>query len=331
MRIVLVILILGILLGAYLFYVRGGGVQPELGAPQVIERQGGARAYAWTQKAEMPTARTEVTAAVRDGKVYVIGGLDGFARTVATVEVYDTATDDWRSAPDLPEARHHAVAVTVGDTLYVIGGFTGTGFEPKPEVFALKVQGTWQRVVALPEARGALAAAVVDNRILVVGGVGPQGLANDLFVYEPALDAWTKKTPAPTRRDHLAAGALGGLLYVAGGREKSLSKNLSTLEVYDSASDTWHAGPGMPTARGGVAGAVFDGLFVVAGGEQPGGTFREVEAFDPVANDWLSLPPLPTPRHGLAAAAVGNTLYIIGGGKKPGLSVSGSNEALEAR
>ena len=77
------------------------------------------------------------------------------------------------------------MAVTVGDTLYVIGGFTGTEFEPKAEVFALKVQGTWQRVVALPEARGALAAAVVDNRILVVGGVGPQGLANDLFVYPP--------------------------------------------------------------------------------------------------------------------------------------------------
>ena len=195
----------------------------------------------------------------------------------------------------------------------------------------MTVQGTWQRVVALPEARGALAAAVVDNRILVVGGVGPQGLANDLFIYEPATDAWTKKTPAPTRRDHLTAGALGGLLYVAGGREESLSKNLSTLEVYDSASDTWHPGPGMPTARGGVAGAIFDGLFVVPGGEQPSGTFTEVEAFDPVANHWLSLPPLPTPRHGLAAAAVGNTLYIIGGGKKPGLSVSGSNEALEVR
>jgi hypothetical protein len=59
MRIVLVILILGIVLGAYLFYVRGGGVQPELGAPQVIERQGGARTYAWTRKVEMPTAATD--------------------------------------------------------------------------------------------------------------------------------------------------------------------------------------------------------------------------------------------------------------------------------
>jgi N-acetylneuraminic acid mutarotase len=84
----------------------------------------------------------------------------------------------------------------------------------------------------------------------------------------------------------------------------------------------------MPTPRGGIAGTVFDGLFVVAGGEQPTATHSEVEAFDPETRQWLSLPRLPTPRHGLAAVVLGDTLYVIGGGKRPGLSVSGSNEAL---
>lgn len=56
-----------------------------------------------------------------------------------------------------------------------------------------------------------------------------------------------------------------------------------------------------------------------------------MEAFDPEMNRWLSLPHLPTPRHGLSAVAAGNALYLIGGGKRPGLSVSGSNEALEIR
>ncbi len=81
----------------------------------------------------------------------------------------------------------------------------------------------------------------------------------------------------------------------------------------------------------GAAGRVFDDLFVVVGGEQPAGTFSEVEGFDPASSRWLSLSPLPTPRHGLAAAVLGNTLYAIGGGKRPGLSVSGANEALEVR
>ena len=111
-------------------YVQGTGGQPATSGPQTIERQGVARTYAWTQKAEMPTPRTEVTASVLHGKVYVIGGFDGSARTLATVEVYDPATDSWHSGPDLPEARHHAAAVTLEDTFYVIGGFAGPGFEP---------------------------------------------------------------------------------------------------------------------------------------------------------------------------------------------------------
>lgn len=36
--------------------------------------------------------------------------------------------------------------------------------------------------------------------------------------------------PAPTRRDHLAAAAVNGWLYVAGGREQTLSKNLATVD-----------------------------------------------------------------------------------------------------
>jgi N-acetylneuraminic acid mutarotase len=162
-----------------------------------------------------------------------------------------------------------------------------------------------------------------------VGGVGTEGLANELYVYDTAADRWEDRRPAPTRRDHLAAAAVHGQLYVAGGREQTLSKNLATLEVYDPATDTWSAGPEMPTARGGVAGAAFDGLFVVAGGERPGATHAEVEAFDPETRRWLSLPPLPTARHGLAAAVSGNVLYLIGGGKHPGLSVSDNVETLE--
>ncbi|MGH8651544.1 MAG: Kelch repeat-containing protein, partial [Gammaproteobacteria bacterium] len=250
MRTAVVILFLGVVVGAYLFYVRGMGVQPATSAPQTIERQDVARTYAWTQKAEMPTPRTEVSASVLRGKVYVIGGFDGSARTLATVEVYDPATDSWHSGPDLPEARHHAA---LEDTLYVIGGFAGPGLEPQADVFALKAQTKWQRLTPLPEARGALAAAVLDDRILVVGGIGPLGLASDLFAYEPAADSWTKKTPAPTRRDYLAAGALRGLFYVAGGRERSLSRNLAALESYDPIKDTWRTEPRLPTARGGAA------------------------------------------------------------------------------
>jgi N-acetylneuraminic acid mutarotase len=330
-RITLPILLI-ILVAGYLYYVRGVGIPPRASQPAVIERGGAARTYEWTAKAAMPTARSEVAAAALNGKIYVVGGFDGFGRTLPTVEAYEPATDTWQPGPSLPEGRHHAVAVSVGNSLYVIGGYSGLGFEPQATVFALDAQSAlWREVAPLPAARGAMAGAAADGRIYVAAGVGPDGLANDLFVYDAAQDRWALQAPAPTKRDHLTAAALGGFFYLAGGREKSLSKNLSALEIYDPAANTWRAGPAMPTARGGVAGATIGGLFVVVGGEQPTGTYQEVEAFDPAQGRWLPLPGLPTPRHGLAAVSMGDVLYAIGGGKKPGLSVSGTNEALQVR
>jgi N-acetylneuraminic acid mutarotase len=326
------LIVLIILVAGYLYYVRGVGIAPVESQPAVIEQGGTAKTYEWVAKAAMPTARSEVAAAAVGGKIYVIGGFDGFGRTLPTVEIYDPATDTWQSGPALPEGRHHAVAASLGNSLYAIGGYMGLGFEPKSEVFALDTQSAaWRKVAPLPSARGAMAGAALDGKIYVVAGVGPGGLANDLFVYDPAQDRWESKAAALSKRDHLAAGASRGLFFVAGGREKTLASVLPTLEIYDPVADGWRAGPSMPTARGGIAGAVLGGFFVVVGGEQPSATFKEVEAFDPDKNRWLSLPNLPTPRHGLAAVSVGNVLYAIGGGKKPGLSVSGTNEALQVR
>ncbi|MGH8472252.1 MAG: hypothetical protein ACREVJ_07340, partial [Gammaproteobacteria bacterium] len=70
MRTAWVILFVGVLLSAYLYYVRGIGVQPQISAPLMLERQGLRRTYAWSQKAPMPSPRSEVTAAVLQGRVY---------------------------------------------------------------------------------------------------------------------------------------------------------------------------------------------------------------------------------------------------------------------
>jgi hypothetical protein len=50
----------------------------------------------WTQKTSMPTARLLPATGVVDGKIYAIGGGVGISGPyLATVEVYDPATDAW--------------------------------------------------------------------------------------------------------------------------------------------------------------------------------------------------------------------------------------------
>ncbi|HKY61737.1 MAG TPA: hypothetical protein VJP59_12065, partial [Gemmatimonadota bacterium] len=146
--------------------------------------------------------------------------------------------------------------------------------------------------------------------------------------YDPEEDRWEPMPPLPTPREHLAAAALGGVVYVAGGRVGSLGSNLPTLEGFDTRSLTWEELPAMPTARGGIAAAAFGGRIHVLGGESPTGTFDRNEAFDPELRRWLPMAPLPTPRHGLGAAVVADRLYAVAGGPEPGFSVSAVVEAL---
>ena len=51
----------------------------------------------WLTRAPMPTARQEVAVAALGNQIVVIGGFGANAEAVATVEVYDVATDRWEA------------------------------------------------------------------------------------------------------------------------------------------------------------------------------------------------------------------------------------------
>ena len=79
----------------------------------------------WTQESDMPTSRHALTTSALDGKIYAIGGyvpgVSGYPG-VATVEVYDPATDTWTTAPDMPTGRFGPRSSVVDEKIYVIGG-----------------------------------------------------------------------------------------------------------------------------------------------------------------------------------------------------------------
>jgi hypothetical protein len=58
---------------------------------------------AWQTRASMPTARDYPGVAASGGKVYAIGGYDG--GPLATVEMYDPATNLWATETDLPTRK----------------------------------------------------------------------------------------------------------------------------------------------------------------------------------------------------------------------------------
>ncbi len=73
----------------------------------------------WSTAAPMPTARGGLSAAVVNGKIYAIGGINSGVR-LSTVEVYDPATNTWSAAASMLTPREILAAAAVNGKVYAI-------------------------------------------------------------------------------------------------------------------------------------------------------------------------------------------------------------------
>jgi N-acetylneuraminic acid mutarotase len=293
----------------------------------------------WTAVAPMPTPRTEVTAAVLNNDIYVIGGFDEFGQVTDTVEVYNIANNTWSTAAaPLPEPLHHTAAASYNGKIYVVGGYTAP-WSPINNLFIYDpVQNNWQEGRTMPTARGALNVNFVNGTLYAIGGSSDRPLDSN-EAYDPSSDTWTSKALMPTARHHAGSAVVDGKIFVIGGRISGSLENVSVNEAYDPEQDRWITDlEAMPSERSGIAAAAVIGSpanssnIYVFGGEEPSRTFNNNERYDVNTNTWTSEPPMPTARHGLAAVVIEeDKIYVIGGGPQPGLSVSSANEIFHVR
>ena len=294
----------------------------------------------WITRAPMITPRQEMPNVVLDGRIYLVGGFNEFGAATPLVEAYEPATDKWYELASLPLWMHHTAIAAANGKLYVLGGYVNDGFTASDRVFAYDpTTDTWEEKSSMPTARGAHVAVTVGDKIYVIGGEDINGPVGSEYedalatheLYDPATDSWTKLAPMPTPREHLAAAAIDGQIYVVGGRRQSgfSLTNRRILERYDPATDMWTSLAPMLTARGGLAAAALYGKLYVFGGEYftptGRGVFAQNEEYDPATDQWRAMAPMPLPRHGFGAVAVGDTIYVIGGGPQAGYSVSETN------
>ncbi len=333
---------IGIVVGAYLHYVQGWDwarlrrepavaffFPEDASATTTPIGQRGVGTH-WETVKPMPEPRADFGAAVLGNTIYVVGGVDGYFRTLSTALAYDIGADAWRPIARLPQAVHHPAVVSDGERIYVIGGLTGLASRPMDDVFAYDPQkDAWEQLGRLNDFRGASGAAALDGTVYVVGGVTTAGAGDAFEYYDPARSGWNGLKPMPTPRTHLAAAGAAGKIFAIGGRRGSIARNLATTEAYDPKSMTWEALPDMTVARSGHAVAALGGRVYAFGGETPEGTVAEVEVYDPAKKSWSTLPQaMPSPRHGIAAVAWKDRVYVIGGGRRKGLTVSDLHEVL---
>jgi len=238
----------------------------------------------WRARAPMPTARSGFAVAVFQNKIYVIGGTVGDSANLGftgATEVYDPATNSWKSNAAMPTPRADLCASVVNGKIYLIGGKEYWGDGPLyhevnvNEVYD-PVSNSWTTGSRIPIPVFGYASAVVDDKIYVFGGARQllEEFNNLSFVgsnqvYDAVNDMWSSGTGLPDAGSFAAAEATRGLtapkrVYVVGGFSQASYSNV--VHVYDSERDAWSAGASMLTARGYLGLAVVDDVLYAIGG-----------------------------------------------------------------
>ena len=176
----------------------------------------------------------------------------------------------------------------------------------------------WKKAAALPFARVESPAAVVDGKLYLFGGFTEDlEASNQVDVYDPASDSWTRKKDMPTRLTHLNPAIDGNTIWFAGGfKGKHPGPVTDEVWKYDIASDTWTAGPPLPERRAGGGLAVVERKLHYFGGYKAD---RDTNAGDHWSlsleggKDWQREADLPDPRGHVSAAVLDGKIYALGG------------------
>ena len=261
----------------------------------------------------MPTARDHGTAAVYNGKIYVMGGEGGQPaqqQPLAVVEAYDPAANTWASglAP-LPSPQRFigwSGTATLNGILYITAGTLVYGYDPQTN--------TWTTFNPLPVAAGGTTVAL--NGALYV--LAPQHTLQGTPAPQGNL-TWVEKAPMPVAVSAFGYAVLGDKIYVIGGNSGGV--DTTAVQRYTPAGNSWEVDTGhggslapLPAPRSfGFFCEVLSSKIHCMGGWQNGTYKGDHYIYDPASNTWTSGPALPQYPIGQFATVANNKIYVFGG------------------
>jgi N-acetylneuraminic acid mutarotase len=146
----------------------------------------------WSSTGSLATARrnhtaTLLTSGPNAGKVLVAGG-EGSTGTLASAELYDSATGTWSSTGSLATARrNHTATLLPNGKVLVAGGWSGSSMLASAELYD-PATGTWSSTGSLATARQSHTATLLaTGQVLVAGGSGSSGALSSAELFSSAI------------------------------------------------------------------------------------------------------------------------------------------------
>ena len=317
--------------------------------PLVSDRQRNSLRFStgeWMRKADMPTARSDFSTCVVDGKIFVIGGnlqleMDEYGdRSLSTVEMYDPETDTWEGKANMPTVRSDVSVSVVDGKIYAIGGSKQTKVQvprgytydteelPTVEMYDPTTD-TWTQKADMSTPRKTKT-CVVDGKIYAIGGwstANEQPQLEIVEIYDPATDTWAKAQSMNHARCSAAISVVNGEIYAMGGigwppnRDESgqylSSLYLSSVEMFNPKTNQWHEKTETSTPKADHSASVIDGKIYVMGGyfqeERKLKPLSTIEVYDPATDRWTQESDMLIGKFGHATEVIDGHIYILGG------------------
>lgn len=289
-------------------------------------------------------ARSGAGAAIAQGHVYLIGGING-AEFLQSMEyaplIKDGGIGPWKEGPKMNMDRGFTTAAVSGDWLYLLGGANGkNGINLLATVERAKIKpdgslGPWILEPKLMQTsrRGTVAVAY-NNHLYAMGGYSGIFLSTverAKINADGSLGPWIYEPNEMNDARYIHGAAIyGDTLYVVGGHNEATGGALNSVEYCkiktDGSVGPWRRTSPLNEARYLTTSAVVGDYLYVFGGFN-GKTYMQTVEKAKIEKDgslgpWQKIASLSVPREGMATTVSGNNIYLIGGSNSTGYLTS---------
>jgi DNA-binding beta-propeller fold protein YncE len=250
----------------------------------------------------LPVALHDAAAASDGRAAYLFGGGEPSRDEIVRVSAAGKPTTVGR----IPAPASDVAAAYLDGSFYVVGGYTGS--TPLATIVRWQPSGRAAVVARMPKPLRYAAVAAVDHRLVIAGGTSGVTASRDIYSFDPAGKRVHRLGSLPRPLTHAAASALGGTVYVLGGRGGSPGTQTRRIVAIDPATGSVRSAGSLPGALSDAGSATLGGSILLGGGRNASG--RAVDALleltprqpgDTASKPAAAVPPL-LDRHDVYAA-----------------------------
>ena len=275
----------------------------------------------WTKCAPLPNATIGGSTTVRNGKVFLCGGVTRNSGFLSHIYIYCPVTDKWYRLTDCP--TYYCSCAVIDDAFTVIGGRNTADGSVTNVLWSYNpADKKWEELLpAMPSKRSLTTSQVYDDRLIVCGGLEDENTALDIVeVLDLATKKWTTVQSMPDKICRANSTICADMLCVVGGIEDGQTATSKVYKVFlptllkskTGEKSVWEFVRNTPSCHSAVAS--LSGLILVIGGQLKQRAISSIFLYNPTTNCWEFVGDMPLSRaHCRAVQIDGGKIVVMGG------------------